>query len=230
VDVQKAGSEASASKPRRYTSASIENRRARIAKAARQLIIEKGPEGFTMAEISIKAGVAVKTVYNLAGGKGDLIAQAVDQYQDELRDAVYLPANYRLEDVLENLAGVCDRLIKEPEWGRAIAALYFGRDYGDEVVSKLRMVSQAHLDPCWAWLDGQSMLLARPPRNLIMRQFAGTAYALLSDWSLGRIDDVQLFPSLAFALVTALLVATNSIGRAELMRHAQTFAAEIQGF
>ncbi len=224
MSLQHAEGGAPLSTPRKYASHSIENRRALIARAARQLIVEKGPEDFTMAEISLKAGVATKTIYNSIGGKSELIAQAVEHYQDELRDAVRLPANYGLDDVLGNLAGICGRLIKEPGWGRAIATLYFGRDYGEEVVSRLRMVSQAHLDPCWDWLDRQGMLLANAPRDLILRQFAGTAYALLSDWSLGRIEDAALFPSLAFALLTTLLAATDPAGHAELMRHARRVA------
>lgn len=225
VDVQHAGGEAPLSSSRKYASHSIENRRALIARAARQLIVEKGPEDFTMAELSLRAGVATKTIYNAIGGKSQLITQAVEHYQDELRNAVRLPANYGLEDVLGNLAGICRRLIKEPGWGRAIATLYFGRDYGEEVVSRLRMVSQAHLDPCWDWLDRQGILLADAPRDLILRQFAGTSYALLSDWSLGRIKDAALFPSLAFALLTTLLAATDPASHAKLMRHAQRVAA-----
>lgn len=221
MDLQRRKGEAPLSRSRKYASHSIENRRALIAKAARQLIVEKGPENFTMADISLKAGVATKTIYNAIGGKSELIAQAVEHYQDELRDAVRLPRNYGLEDVLRNLAGICDVLIKEPGWGRAIATLYFGRDFGEEVVSRLRSVSQAHLDPCWRWLDRQGMLRADAPRDLILQQFAGTAHALLSDWSLGRIEDAALFPRLAFALLTTLLAATDHAGHAELMRHAQ---------
>lgn len=213
------------SAPKRYASPSIQERRRRISEAARQLIIEQGPDGFTMAQVAERAGVALKTVYNVVAGKNDLIAQAVGEYQRALTDATCLPDAYDYDDVLRSLAGVCDRLVHEPGWGKAIVTLYFGNDHGEGVNERLREVSRAHLDPSLNWLRRNGMLSPDAPITLIQRQFAGTAYAILSDWARGRMADRQLFPALGFALTAALLPAMRSQAWPGMIAGVHAFAA-----
>jgi AcrR family transcriptional regulator len=211
--------------PKRYSSVSMQERRRRIGEAARQLITEQGLDGLTMAQVAERAGVALKTVYNVVAGKSDLIAQAVGKYQESLPDATCLPNEFDFDDILHSLADVCSRLVDEPGWGKAIVALYFSGDHGEGVSEQLRAVSRAHLRPSLDWLRRQGVLAPHAPISLIERQFAGTAYAILADWARGRMADRQLFPSLAFALATALLPAMQMTAWPAMINHATAFAA-----
>ena len=53
-------------------------RRARIGKAARQLVAERGYEGLTMRELAQKARVAVPTLYNLFGSKDAILVAELE--------------------------------------------------------------------------------------------------------------------------------------------------------
>lgn len=53
-------------------------RRARIGKAARALVAERGYEGLTMRELAQKARVAVPTLYNLFGSKDAILVAELE--------------------------------------------------------------------------------------------------------------------------------------------------------
>src|SRR4030095_10174598 len=53
-------------------------RRARIGKAARQLVAERGYDGLTMRELARAARVAVPTLYNLFGSKDAILVAELE--------------------------------------------------------------------------------------------------------------------------------------------------------
>ena len=53
-------------------------RRARIGKVARQLVVERGYDGLTMRELAQKARVAVPTLYNLFGSKDAILVAELE--------------------------------------------------------------------------------------------------------------------------------------------------------
>jgi AcrR family transcriptional regulator len=61
-----------------------EERKRRILEAARLLIADRGYDGVTMRELADKSLVSVPTLYNLFGGKSDLLLAAVESYFAEL--------------------------------------------------------------------------------------------------------------------------------------------------
>ena len=67
--------------------------RRRIANAARDLMIEKGFDGATVAQIADRAGVSAQTVYAVFGSKKNIVAELMDRarfgpaYQELVRGA-----------------------------------------------------------------------------------------------------------------------------------------------
>jgi len=61
-----------------------EERKQRILDVARRLIAEKGYDGVTMRELADLSLVSVPTLYNLFGGKNELLFAAVESYFAEL--------------------------------------------------------------------------------------------------------------------------------------------------
>jgi AcrR family transcriptional regulator len=57
-----------------------EERKQRILEAARLLIADRGYDGVTMRELAEKSLVSVPTLYNLFGGKNELLLAAVESY------------------------------------------------------------------------------------------------------------------------------------------------------
>jgi AcrR family transcriptional regulator len=63
-------------------------RRARIGKVARQLVVERGYEGLTMRELAQKARVAVPTLYNLFGSKDAILVAELEASARQLAAAL----------------------------------------------------------------------------------------------------------------------------------------------
>jgi AcrR family transcriptional regulator len=68
---------------RRYDSSNRQRKaeasRRQVLAAARQLLLDRGYAGMTMADIARTAGVAAPTVYAMFGSKGGILAELVDQ-------------------------------------------------------------------------------------------------------------------------------------------------------
>src|SRR5262245_6474359 len=65
-------------------------RRARIGKAARQLIAERGYEGLTMRDLAQKARVAVPTLYNLFGSKDAILIAELEAHANHVASQLRL--------------------------------------------------------------------------------------------------------------------------------------------
>jgi AcrR family transcriptional regulator len=77
-----------------------EERKQRILEAARLLIADRGYDGVTMRELADKSLVSVPTLYNLFGGKSELLLAAVESY------FVGLVGNAGLAEAEEGLARI----------------------------------------------------------------------------------------------------------------------------
>src|SRR3546814_17808545 len=80
-------------------------RRQRILYEVRKLVNEAGLEGFSMREISKRANVAPKTLYNAFGDRDRLIACAIREVYDAVRPTV----QFRTSD--RTLEGSLDRAL-----------------------------------------------------------------------------------------------------------------------
>jgi AcrR family transcriptional regulator len=87
--------------------------RARIATAARQLILEKGYEAATMEAIAREAGVATPTVYVVFGSKRRILTELVDR-------AAFGPVYQDLVGEVMDLADPIARLRMAPRIARQI--------------------------------------------------------------------------------------------------------------
>jgi AcrR family transcriptional regulator len=77
-----------------------EERKRRILEVARRLIADQGPAGVTMRDLAEKSLVSVPTLYNLFGGKNELLFAAVESY------FVNLVGDAGLVDAEEGLAQI----------------------------------------------------------------------------------------------------------------------------
>ncbi len=70
---------------RKYESARQIQRQSDILASARQMLSDVGYSGMTMRGLADKAGVAPATLYNLYGGKDELIMSNDSQVLDEIQ-------------------------------------------------------------------------------------------------------------------------------------------------
>jgi AcrR family transcriptional regulator len=85
---------------------------AAILRAAAELLVERGVERTSIAEIAKRAGVAKVTVYRRWSAKEELLAHAVEAVRADIPDAAVAAPPAALPDVIEELL---------PRWGEALA-------------------------------------------------------------------------------------------------------------
>ena len=104
-----------------------EERKQRILDAARRLIAERGYEGVTMRELADESLVSVPTLYNLFGGKNELLIAAVEAYFMDLLARAEERTEVR---GLSKLFAVCQALSvqmpRHAEYARSLMAFFGG--------------------------------------------------------------------------------------------------------
>jgi len=89
-----------------------EERKQRILAMARQMIAEQGYDGVTMRDLAEKSLVSVPTLYNLFGGKNELLLSAVESYFGDLMGGGRATSSAAPEG-LERILGVANLLGRE---------------------------------------------------------------------------------------------------------------------
>ena len=87
------------------TQARSRERVERILAAARELLVEGGPDGLRPTDVARRAGVPIGSVYQYFSDRHDLVAVLVERYFDQVRGMllVHLSEVETLEDVLEGM-------------------------------------------------------------------------------------------------------------------------------
>src|ERR1700759_1334726 len=112
-----------------YASPTILARRHRILREARKMIAKGGITTLSMDEVSRRAGVAKRTLYNAFQSKERLIAAAIQQYFDEYASRItYSTEEATLERILERLIVVARRNMAIRNYTRALMNVYFSHE------------------------------------------------------------------------------------------------------
>src|SRR5687767_14059827 len=164
-------------------------RRARIGKAARQLVAERGYEGLTMRELAQKARVAVPTLYNLFGSKDAILVAELEaqarQMAVELTRSGGESALGKMMTVFE--AGM--KLVEEsPEFYRACMQMFLT---SVEMIEMRQQIEEGYIAMMAANLAvakaaGQLADWADPP-TVVRHMFALYMSAMIA-WGVGVCD------------------------------------------
>ena len=113
-------------------------RRASILQATRDLISKRGYEGTTVRDVAELAGVAKGTLYNIYGGKDELIFSAVMDVRDDVRErTIDLAPRPGLDSILKSDRAVLDEILRTPTYVEAIARALFGAPAANMLVPSL---------------------------------------------------------------------------------------------
>jgi len=102
-------------------------RRRAILQATRDLISKRGYEGTTVRDVAELAGVAKGTLYNIYGGKDELIFSAVVEIRDDVRERTLdLAPQPGLDSILKSDRAVLEEIVRTPTYAEAISRALFG--------------------------------------------------------------------------------------------------------
>lgn len=185
-------------------------RRERILHETRKLINEEGLEGFSMRELSKRANVAPKTLYNAFGDRDRLIGLAIREMYDALR------YNVKFKTSDKTLSGLLDRAIvlnrgnlKARNYAKAVATIYFAPGTHPELRDILQEMAVGNTSEWLTDLRTKGQLHDWVDIEHLTRHMANMEYALILDWATGRVKDTEYLFRFAEIVLFSALAATR---------------------
>jgi AcrR family transcriptional regulator len=189
-------------------------RRARILKAARELIAARGYEGLTMRELAHASRVSVPTLYNLFGGKQAILVGEIEATFDAVVASI---ERVGTGNIVDRAFATCEAgnadLLAVPRFSRELILVFltaadmaplrraFAERFAALMADVLRAgQSAAEIQP---WID---------PLVLSRRMFAHYQITMI-EWARGEIDDDAFRSATWFGMCAMLLGVAR--GRAQ---------------
>ncbi len=190
------------------------DRRQRILAEARAMLDAMGVETFTIRELSRRADVAPRTLYNLFGSKEDILASAIhDHFAGLLAE---LPPQSPPEDFashLRRIDALADRTIALKSHATAVVGVFFSPTVDRRLYDTIRWISETS---SVAWMlaaidSGVISKISDEDRERFSTLLVNTSYANITDWAAGRIsaDEMKLRFKINFLVCVQPLVRSR---------------------
>lgn len=196
-----------------YDSDAMAERRERILYEVRKLVNEEGLEGFSMREISKRANVAPKTLYNAFGDRDRLIGCAIREVYDAVRQNVQFKTSDRTLEGLLDRAIVLNRgNLKARNYAQAVATIYFTP--GTNPYLRLLLQEMA-VGNTREWLEdvrAKGGLHDWVNIDHLTRHMANMEYGLILEWATNGVKDSDyLFHFVEIILFSALAATLGEV-------------------
>jgi AcrR family transcriptional regulator len=179
---------------RRYASQPMLDRKRRILTEAQNLIEEVGVEGFTIRELSARALVAPRTLYNSFGTREEIIGAAIEHYYDVfLQNLPPPPAPEDIPAVIARLGEMADRIIGLRRYSAAIVSVFFSPGLDARIHESILRISRVGTGRWLLTAEEAQILkpLGAAKREAVARLAVNGGYANVVDWVAGRISDQE---------------------------------------
>jgi AcrR family transcriptional regulator len=197
-----------------------EERKRRILEVARRLIADQGPAGVTMRDLAEKSLVSVPTLYNLFGGKNELLFAAVESYFANLLGDADEPVD--AEEGLPRILSLVETLARETPRHAAYARSlmgFFGNvsDAGgihEFVASQLTNELVGALEQ----MQRKRQLAAWADPHALGERLASQISITTFEWARSQLSDEGLRAALLYGTGVTLLGLARGKARAGLER------------
>lgn len=210
---------------RRYDSAAMQDRKARILEEAQLLLSAVGYDGFTIGELSRRAGVAQRTLYTNLGSKEEIIARAIIKHFDSVLAQMPPFAGRDLASYLDRCSLMTSYAIGLRGYAAAMVSVFFSPGIDARVYGLLEALPLRSFGDFEAKAMSAKILrpLSPPERRLLTRHLPQLIYAAVADWVAGRLSDLELHASGPVVLLLGLYPYLADDARAEADRMMQTY-------
>jgi AcrR family transcriptional regulator len=172
----------------------MSDRKARILAEAQAMLDEMGVDAFTIRELSRRANVAQRTLYNVFGSKEDIIASAIELHFNSLIEAAPPDVSDGGHDTLFHRSnGIVDVIVRLRRYAAAMVGVYFAPGADAKIHESLVHIWRTGAGN---WMDqpaAKSLLVKMPKaqRDAVASLLMNTAYANIGDWVSGRISEAE---------------------------------------
>lgn len=181
-----------------------------MVETAKQMIAESGGEGFTIRDLTRRAGVSVTVVYSAYGDKEGLVAAAIQDFYENLPLARRRPSR-TLGRILREIDQAARIILANAAYSRALAELYFSRTADARVYATIREIAVVTFRPWLEHCQSQGETVPGLPIEAMSRTLANDRWAAIFDWARGRVPDEKLAETIKTSfLITATGATTGS--------------------
>ena len=201
-------------------------RRRRILSEARRLIARGQSDGFSVRELSVKAGVAPNTLYNAFGSKDNIIALAISQYFEDFYATLEFPRPAdSIAGVMERDMTTTIRNLSIPHYVRAVASLYFSNSANVPLRDVLIRIGGY---PYLPWL--QKLMVRRQLErgvdiDRVVVTLSSIAWSQVHEWRLGALTD----ESFVVAHFDAVLSYLGGVTKGEARKEVRALFSDLHG-
>ena len=178
--------------PRKYASPLMADRKLRILSEAQHLLDEKGVKGFTIRELSRRADVAQRTLYNVFGSKEDIIVSAIEQHHGTL----HMPTatGPHVTDQLERIEVAARVVVSQRRYATAMVDVFFSPEVDRRIYDSLRRISLSGAKGWVAQAEASKVLvkISDQERERLIALMVNVTYANITDWAASRISDAEM--------------------------------------
>jgi len=178
---------------RRYASPLMADRKNRILSEAQKLLDEAGVDGFTIRELSRRAGVAQRTLYNVFGSKEEIVASAIELHFQGLVASMALPVGGELDQMIDRGAAIVEWVIRLRRYASAMVGVFFAPNADPRIHESLVRVWRSGVGAWFHSERGRGELVRMSPgqREALAAIILNTGYANIGDWTAGRISEAE---------------------------------------
>jgi AcrR family transcriptional regulator len=212
-------------KPLIYSSPPILERRERLLKETRRMIIESGYENFSVRKLCSRANVAQRTFYNAFHNKDRVIALAIRAgYDDFHRYVMYKSDPNSLTGLLDRAISVNRGNFRVRNYTKAVVAIYFGPKTPRDVWESLRDMSLNRTREWLASMKESGQVQPWVSEEHFADTMANVKYSTINDWCQNRLSDEEYLPRLAENM---LMLVIGSV-RGEVREEAERYLADLR--
>ena len=207
-----------AARPRKrgpYGSDQMGERRRRMIAVAKEMIAESGGEGFTIRDLTRRAGVSVTVVYSAYGDKEGLLAAAIQDFYDNLPLARRRAAT-TVDRMLREIDAAARIILDNRAYSRAVAQLYFSPTADDRIYRTIREIAVVTFLPWLEQARARGETVPGVPIEALTATLANDRWAVIFDWARGRVPDDRLARRMKTSFLVAATGATIGAARREV--------------
>lgn len=202
-----------------YDSALMQERRQRILDETRRVIEENGIESLSMRELSKRANVAQRTLYNAFGSKDRLVGLVIQEtYLTQLSRMKFATAPDTMEGVIERLARVCMHFGRKRNYLKAVMDLYFAPTVHRDTITMMRELSYGNSRPWLLQLEQRREISPFLSREQIEDDMTDLAFSVMRKWAIGDIGVARMADEAVRGFLVLAAGATTGEAQARALR------------
>lgn len=202
-----------------YGSALMHERRQRILQETKRVIEENGIEKLSMRELSKRADVAQRTLYNAFGSKDRIVGLAIQEnYLEQVARMKFATAADTMEGVIERLARVCMHFGRQRNYLKAVMDLYFSPAVHKDTITMMRELSYGNSRPWLLQLEQRKQISPYLSREQIEGDMTDLAFSVMRKWAIGDIGVARMADEAVRGFLVIAVGATTGEAQARALR------------